>query len=220
MVEPLQPVFDVDHGAAFFGPRAGWKNDRSERRGLVCGDPDDHEEFKTFEPGFGNPTIDRILAEDEEPGDLPALHRFNNFRKPAGGHAEKFGTRSVRISVVGNEESVAFLRTRENVDILNAECRGEFSHQKEFFVRHPRGSNNCGFLWLAGLQFFRRDRQRVLPFRGGLRPTHRGFFQAAVALEVVKIQAVAVGHPARVDVIVFARGDPLDDIFAAGDEDV
>jgi len=178
------------------------------------------QHIEAHEGGLGDPAVDRVLAEDDESGDRSVFDARDDSGKPSGGHAKKLCAGGIRVAVVRDQKSIPLLRAGEDVEVLDPEGFCEACHEEELLVCHAGGGNDGRLFCWTALELGRCHFERTRPFCRDLLAADERFFEAVVAVEVVKIEPVAVRHPARIDEVIFARGDPVDDVLAARDEDV
>ena len=128
------------------------------------------------------------------------------------GFEDEFRAGGVRVAVGGDEQGVRFGETGDQREVVGADFRGERAGEEEFLVGHAAGGDDGGFFRGDGFEFRGGGFQRLRPAdRAVLRAVlGERFGEAGLAVDVVEIQAVGIRHPARVDVVVLARGDAVD----------
>ena len=128
-----------------------------------------------------------------------------------------FGLRSAATS-----RASGFGETGDERELAGADFRGEGAGEEEFLVGHAAGGDDGDLFRGDGLEFRGGGFQRVGPgdraVLGAVLDERLG--EAGLAVDVVEIQAVRIRHPARVHLVVLARGDAVDLVAAGPDGDV
>ena len=113
----------------------------------------------------------------------------------------------------------------DDVDVFlgDADAFGEAAGHEEFLIGHATGEDEGCFrrgVFLeeagGGCGGFGPGGDAVAAF--GRLDERLG--EAEVAIEVVEIEAVGIGDPAGIDVVVLPRGDAVDFVFAGVDDDI
>ncbi len=130
---------------------------------------------------------------------------------------------SVRIAVGRDKELVGLAGTRHDAEPSIAQLIGELFRQEKLFVGHATGTDD-GDLRSGKMLQARGDRLICLRPGNRLKLTScialQWLGEARLVIDVVKIEAMGIRHPAGIDGIVLARGDAMNLIATGPDCDV
>jgi hypothetical protein len=154
-MRPLRSIIVPRFSAA----GACWQNNRRTARGGVGQNARYDECFEIFEALLGDSAVHSILAKHNEACDLTGCHTRCDGWKFSRGHAEELRTGGVRVSIIRDEESIALLRTGQDIEILDLQAGSEAAGEEEFLVRHAGGGDEGGLRGIATIKVARRRRR-------------------------------------------------------------